>query len=67
LGGDTVIGARTTIGGNVWITESVPPDTKVYLKKPELIYAGNGHKLTDKERRKMIAQLDADRITGAGC
>jgi len=67
LGGDTVIGARTTIGGNVWITESVSPDTKVYLKKPELIYAGNGHKLTDKERRKMIAQLDADRITGVGC
>ncbi len=67
LGGDTVIGARTTIGGNVWITDSVPPDTKVYLKKPELIYSGNGHKRTDKERRKMIAQLDADRITGAGC
>jgi serine O-acetyltransferase len=67
LGGDTVIGARTTIGGNVWITESVPPDTKVYLKKPELIYSGNGHKRTDKERRKMIAQLDADRIAGAGC
>jgi serine O-acetyltransferase len=67
LGGDTVIGARTTIGGNVWITESVPPDTKVYLKKPELIYSGNGHKLTDKERRKMMAQLDADRITDVGC
>ena len=67
LGGDTVIGTRTTIGGNVWITESVPPDTKVYLKIPELIYSGNGHKRTDKERRKMIAQLDADRITGAGC
>ena len=67
LGGDTVIGARTTIGGNVWITESVPPDTKVYLKKPELIYSGNGHKLTDKERRKMIAQLGADRIVGVGC
>jgi len=66
LGGDTVIGARTTIGGNVWITESVPPDTKVYLKKPELIYSGNGHRRTDKERRKMIAQLDADRITGVG-
>ena len=40
LGGDTVIGARSVIGGNVWITESVPPDTKVFLKKPELIYKG---------------------------
>ena len=40
LGGDTVIGARAVIGGNTWITESVPPDTKVFLKKPELIYKG---------------------------
>ncbi|WP_297055056.1 serine O-acetyltransferase EpsC [Thermosulfurimonas sp.] len=36
LGGNTVIGARSIIGGNVWITESIPPDTKVFLKKPEL-------------------------------
>jgi len=40
LGGDTVIGARSVIGGNVWITESVPPDTRVFLKRPELIYKG---------------------------
>jgi len=37
LGGDTVIGARSVIGGNVWITESVPSDTKVFLKRPELV------------------------------
>lgn len=37
LGGKTVIGARSTIGGNVWLTESVPPDTSVFLKKPELV------------------------------
>jgi len=37
LGGDTVIGSRSVIGGNVWLTESVPPDTVVFLKKPELI------------------------------
>ncbi|MBA2848001.1 serine acetyltransferase [Thermosulfuriphilus ammonigenes] len=36
LGGETVIGARSIIGGNVWLTESVPPDTKVLLKAPEL-------------------------------
>ncbi len=40
LGGDTVIGARSVIGGNIWLTESVPPDTKVLMKRPELIYAG---------------------------
>jgi len=48
LGGDTVIGARSTIGGNAWITESVPPDTKVYLKKPELIYSANGRPSSSK-------------------
>jgi len=26
------------IGGNVWLTNSVPPDTKVFIKKPELVY-----------------------------
>jgi serine O-acetyltransferase len=38
LGGDTVIGARSVIGGNVWLTESVPADTKVLIKTPQLIY-----------------------------
>jgi serine O-acetyltransferase len=38
LGGETLIGARSVIGGNVWITASVPPDTKVFMKKPELIF-----------------------------
>ena len=38
LGGDTVIGARSVIGGNVWLTESVKPDTKVMLESPRLIY-----------------------------
>ncbi len=37
LGGDTVIGARSLIGGNVWLTESVPPDTRVMLENPRLI------------------------------
>ncbi len=53
LGGDTVIGARSVIGGNIWITESVPPDTRVLLKRPELIYMGKGSKgvKTKKGRR----------------
>lgn len=38
LGGDTVIGTRSVIGGNVWLTESVPPDTKVFIETPPLIY-----------------------------
>jgi serine O-acetyltransferase len=41
LGGETVIGARSVIGGNVWLTESVPPDTKVMMNRPDLIYIKN--------------------------
>ncbi len=41
LGGKTIIGTGSIIGGNVWITESVPPHTKVLLKRPELVYIGN--------------------------
>lgn len=55
---------RAAIGDNVWITESVPADTKVYLKKPELIYSGNGRKRTDMEHKKMNVSLDAHRRTG---
>lgn len=53
LGGDTVIGARSVIGGNVWITESVPPDTKVMLKRPELVYTGNGRETHYDMKRRM--------------
>ncbi|MBA3010561.1 MAG: serine acetyltransferase [Proteobacteria bacterium] len=38
LGGDTVIGARAVVGGNVWLTQSVPADTKVFMEPPHLIY-----------------------------
>ena len=44
LGGETVIGARAVIGGNIWMTESVPADTRVILKKPELLYSGKNDK-----------------------
>ena len=40
LGEKAVIGARSIIGGNVWITEAVPSDTKVLMKPPELVYIG---------------------------
>ena len=43
LGGDTVIGARSLIGGNVWLTESVPPDTRVMVENPRLIKKTRDH------------------------
>ena len=33
LGGKTVVGAGSVIGGNVWLTNSVPPGTTVYHKE----------------------------------
>ncbi len=42
LGGDTLIGARSVIGGSVWLTGSIPPDTKVMLETPKLVYKYGG-------------------------
>ncbi len=39
LGGDTIVGEGSVIGGNIWLTESVPEGTKVVLKRPELLYS----------------------------
>ena len=34
LGGDTTIGHDSEIGGNVWLKDSVPPNTRVYNRPP---------------------------------
>jgi serine O-acetyltransferase len=36
LGGETVIGRGSVIGGNVWLTHSVPPGTRVVQESPNL-------------------------------
>lgn len=36
LGGDTQIGDNCIIGGNVWLTESVPANNTVYAQHPEI-------------------------------
>jgi serine O-acetyltransferase len=45
LGGETVVGRGSTIGGNVWLTHSVPPNSIVMTKEPGLVVA-------DKKQRK---------------
>ncbi len=40
LGGKTVIGRDSVIGGNVWLTESVPPNSVVYHKSEVRIRSG---------------------------
>jgi serine O-acetyltransferase len=34
LGGGTVVGAGSLIGSNVWLTESIPPNTRVIYTTP---------------------------------
>ncbi len=42
LGGDTIVGSNSIIGGNVWITQSIPENSKIYLSADyqQLIKAG---------------------------
>jgi serine O-acetyltransferase len=37
LGGDTVVGHHSIIGGNVWLTESVPPYSFVYQESKAIV------------------------------
>lgn len=41
LGGDTRIGHHSIIGGNVWLTHSVVPYSRVTMKDPELLIRSN--------------------------
>ncbi|HWL13842.1 MAG TPA: serine O-acetyltransferase EpsC [Ureibacillus sp.] len=34
LGGDTTIGQNSVIGGNIWLTQSVPENSRVYQTQP---------------------------------
>ena len=43
LGGETVVGEGSTIGGNVWLTHSVPPRSVVMIEEPALVVADKKH------------------------
>ena len=42
LGGETVVGRGSVIGGNVWLTRSVEPYTRVTIETPNLQVAASG-------------------------
>jgi serine O-acetyltransferase len=42
LGGETVVGKNSVIGGNVWLLESVPPNTTITHQSPKLVYKETG-------------------------
>jgi serine O-acetyltransferase len=37
LGGSTIVGRHSTVGGNVWLTEPVPPYSLVTTENPKLV------------------------------
>jgi len=41
LGGKTIIGKGAVIGGNTWITSSIPPNTTVTIAAPKLAFREN--------------------------
>jgi len=49
LGGDTHIGSNSVIGGNVWITQSIPENSKIYLSSDyqQLIKSGRNSRPSD--------------------
>ncbi len=47
LGGNTVIGKGSVIGGNVFLTKSVAPGTRVYVANQELKFDGDESLITD--------------------
>jgi len=36
LGGNTVLGRGSVVGGSVFVTASIPPDSRVALRPPEM-------------------------------
>jgi serine O-acetyltransferase len=43
LGGDTIIGEGVVIGGNAFVVRSVPENTRVSVKNPELQFKSSGN------------------------
>ena len=46
LGGNTIIGKNSIVGGNVWLTRSIPPESKVYYQAQ--MHTDNGKQEPDK-------------------
>ncbi len=52
LGGDTIIGRGSIIGGNVWLTQSVAPGTRVTQDAPRLRITPPAEAFADESARK---------------
>jgi len=53
LGGETFIGDAAVVGGNVWITTSIPSNTQVTIIPPKLRYKNiNDHKRNADQNKR---------------
>ena len=59
LGGETTIGKGAVVGGNVWLTSSVAPGTKVLIAKTDLVFLQPGKKPDAKPIDKAEFQCPA--------
>jgi serine O-acetyltransferase len=57
LGGKTIIEDAAVIGGNVWITTSIPSDTQVTIIPPKLRYKNINNHNKHSEQMKKIQDL----------
>ncbi|RJE48214.1 MULTISPECIES: serine O-acetyltransferase EpsC [unclassified Dehalobacter] len=57
FGGETIIGKGSVIGSNVFITQSVPPGTRVIIKNPDLIFKGQE---TKKDKMELTNELSLE-------
>ncbi len=53
LGGDTLIGAHSIVGGNVWLIESMPPNSIAYFKGENLV-------IRPRERKEALVEQVSD-------
>jgi serine O-acetyltransferase len=51
MGGETVIGAHSTLGANVFLTHSVPPYSLVFYEEKQL-------RILDKRKRHAEPELE---------
>jgi serine acetyltransferase len=55
MGGDTVIGANSTIGANVFLTKSIPPNSLVYYEEKDVA-------IVQKRKKPVTAGYDESRM-----
>ena len=57
MGGDTVVGAGSTIGANVFLTHSVPPHSLVSYQEKEIAIVPKRPGVGARQRRRLCSEM----------